>query len=367
MIPRYIHELPGWPAFRWDAEALSGALADVHIHERCLRGRLETLATEVSREVEADALTREALSTSAIEGETLDPSRVRSSVAARLNMDAVNLPRPTSDLDGIVEITVDATGTDDEPMTEERLFAWHSWLFPRGRSGLRRVETGAWRTGPVQVVSGPVGRERVHFEAPGAGRVPGEMKEFLDWFNSTPDTDGVLRAGIAHLWFVTIHPFEDGNGRIARALTSMVLAHSHNSPVRFYSMSGRILRERADYYRALERASRGTTDITAWLSWFLGCLGRAIGEAWSAAGQAVARAAFRERLGETALNERQRRVLGLLMDEPEEVLTAARWARIARCSTEDAHEDIRELVTAGLMELVPEAGPNPRYRVSWPR
>ena len=242
MMPRYIHDLPGWPVFHWDAEALSGALAEVHRQERRLRGRLETFAIEVIREVETDALTREALSTSTIEGEVLDPSQVRSSVATRLNMDTVNLPSPASDLEGIVEITLDATGTNEEPMTEERLFAWHSLLFPRGRSGLHLVQPGAWRTGAVQVVSGPVGRERVHFEAPGAGRVPGEMKAFLDWFNTTSDTNDLLRAGIAHLWFVTIHPFEDGNGRIARALTNMVLGYSQDSPVRFYSMSGRMLR-----------------------------------------------------------------------------------------------------------------------------
>ena len=366
MMRRYIHELPDWPTFHWDTKGLSSTLADIHRHERCLSGRLETLAIEVSREVETDALTREALGTSAIEGEILDSDQVRSSVATRLDRDAGKLPRPTSDLEGIVEITVDATGTNDEPMTEERLFTWHSWLFPRERSGFRRVEIGAWRTRPVQVVSGPVGRERIHFDAPEAEMVPGEMKAFLDWLNTTSDTDDVLRAGIAHLWFATIHPFEDGNGRIARALTSMVLAHSQDSPVRFYSMSGRILRERAGYYRALERASRGTTDITAWLSWFVGCLRRVIGEAWSAAGRAKARATFRERLRDTALNERQRRVLGLLLDEPEEIVTTARWARVARCSAEDAHEDVRELVRAGLMEPAPETGPNPRYRLSWP-
>ena len=363
---RYIHELPDWPTFNWDTEGLSGTLSDIHCQERRLRARLETLAIEVSREVETHALTRETLGTSAIEGETLDSDQIRSSLAARLDMDAGELPNPTSGLEGIVAITVDATGTNGEPMTKERLFTWHSWLFPRGRSGLRGVKTGAWRTGPVQVVSGPVGRERVHFDAPEAERVPGEMKALLDWLNTTSDTDDVLRAGIAHLWFVTIHPFEDGNGRIARALTGMVLARSQDSPVRFYSMSGRILRERAGYYRALERAGRGTGDITAWLNWFAGCLGRAVEEAWGVAGRAKARAAFRERLRDTALNARQLRVLGLLMDEPEEMVTTARWARIARCNLEEAQDDVRELVRAGLMELASEGDPNPRYRLSWP-
>ena len=367
MMQRYIHERPDWPRFHWDTKGLGGGLSDTHCRERRLIRLLETLAFEVNREVEADALIREVLGTSGIEGEVLDPGRVRSSIASKLGMDAGELPKPTPEVEGVVEITVDATGSNDGPMTEERLFAWHSKLFPRGRSGLRKVEAGAWRTGPVAVVSGPVGRERVHLEAPEAGRVPGEMEAFLDWFNTDPDTDEVLRAGTAHLWFVTIHPFDDGNGRIARAIAAKALAHSPDSPVRFYSMSDRILRERADYYRELERAGRGATDITAWLGWFAGCLGRAMDEAWSAAGRATDRAAFRERLRDVPLNARQRRVLGLLTDEPRESLTAARWARIARCNVEEAQEDIRELVRARLMESAPEEGPNPRYRLVWPR
>ena len=367
MMQRYIHERPDWPRFHWDTKVIGGGLSDTHRREKRLARLLETLAFDVNQEVEADALTREVLGTSGIEGEVLDRGQVHWSIASKLGMDVGRLPKPTPDVEGIVEITVDATGGNEGPLTEERLFTWHSKLFPGGRSGLRKVEVGAWRTGPVDVVSGPVGRERVHLEAPEAGRVPGEMEAFLDWFNTIPDTDEVLRAGIAHLWFVTIHPFEDGNGRIARAITGRAFAHSPDSPVRFYSMSDRILRERANYYRALERAGRSATDITAWLSWFVGCLGRAVDEAWSAASRAQARVAFRERLRDVPLNARQRRVLGLLMDDPQESLTAARWARIAHCNVEEAEADVRDLVRAGLMEPAPGEGPNPRYRLVWPR
>ena len=367
MMRRYIHEHPDWPRFHWDTKGLGGGLSDTHCREKRLARLLETLAFQVNQEVEADALTREVLGTSGIEGEVLDRGQVRSSIASKLGMDAGRLPKPTLGVERIVEMTVDTTGSNDRPMTEERLFTWHSKLFPGGRSGLRKVEAGAWRTGPVEVVSGPVGRERVHLEAPEADRVPGEMEAFLDWFNTASGTDEVLRAGIAHLWFVTIHPFEDGNGRIARAITGRALAHSPGSPVRFYSMSDRIIRERANYYRALERAGRGTTDITAWLGWFVGCLSRTVDEAWSAARQAEPKAAFRERLRDVALNARQRRVLGLLIDEPQESLTTARWARIARCNVEEAEEDVRDLVGAGLMEPAPGEGPNPRYRLMWPR
>ena len=367
MMRRYIHEHPDWPRFHWDTKGLGGGLSDTHCREKRLARLLETLAFQVNQEVEADALTREVLGTSGIEGEVQDRGQVRSSIASKLGMDAGRLPKPTLGVEGIVEMTVDTTGSNDRPMTEERLFTWHSKLFPGGRSGLRKVEAGAWRTGPVEVVSGPVGRERVHLEAPEADRVPGEMEAFLDWFNTASGTDEVLRAGIAHLWFVTIHPFEDGNGRIARAITGRALAHSPGSPVRFYSMSDRIIRERANYYRALKRAGRGTTDINAWLGWFVGCLSRAVEEAWSAARQAEPKAAFRERLRDVALNARQRRVLGLLIDEPQESLTTARWARIARCNVEEAEEDVRDLVGAGLMEPAPGEGPNPRYRLMWPR
>ena len=321
-----------------------------------LTGLLEALPSEVNREVEADALAREVLSASGIEGEILDPDQVRSCVAARLGLDAGKSLRPIPAVEGIVRIMVDATARYWEELTEERLLGWHSWLFPQGRNGLRRVQAGAWRTGPVQVVSGHVGRERVHFEGPEPERVPGEMSAFLDWFNSPPETDGVLRAGMAHLWFAAVHPLEDGNGRIARAITDMALARSQQSPIRLYSVSHRILRERDAYYRTLENATRGTCDITAWLSWFAGCLGRAMDDALEALSVAEQNAALRDRAGQLPLNHRQLRVLERLSRGPEETITAGRWARVNRSTREEAEAD---MVRAMLLEKSPQEDVNP--------
>ncbi len=325
MTQRYIHELPGWPKFHWDTGRLTGSLGDTHRQERRLTGLLEALPSEVNREVEADALAREVLSTSVIEGEILDPDQVRSCVAARLGLDAGKSLRPIPAVEGIVSIMVDATARYWEGLTEERLLGWHSWLFPQGRNGLRGVRPGAWRTGPTRVVSGLMARERVHFEGPEPERVPGEMRAFLECFNSTPETDGVIRAATAHLWFAAVHPFEHGNGRIARAITDMALAQSQNSPTRLYSMSHRILRERDAYCRALENAAletTGTCDITGWLSRFAGCLGQAVDDALDMlyAGQAIEDAlealcaarqnsVLTERAGQLPLNHRQLRAL----------------------------------------------------------
>ena len=309
MTQRYIHELPGWPKFHWDTGRLTGSLGDTHRQERRLTGLLEALPSEVNREVEADALAREILSTSGIEGEILDPDQVRSCVAARLGLDARKSLRPIPAVEGIVRIMVDATARYWEGLTEERLLGWHSWLFPTGRIGIQRVRAGAWRTGPVQVVSGHVGRERVHFEGPEPGRIPAEMRAFLEWFNRPPETDGVIRAATAHLWFAAVHPFEDGNGRIARALTDMALARSQSSPMRLYSVSHRIPRERDAYYRTLENATRGTCDITAWLSRFAGCLGRAMDDALEALSVAQHNSALMEQAPGLPRNHRQLRVL----------------------------------------------------------
>ena len=320
-----------------------------------LTGLLAALPSEVNREVEADALAREVLSTSVIEGEILGPDQVRSCVAARLGLDAGKSLRPIPAVEGIVRIMVDATARYREELTEERILGWHSWLFPQGRSGLRRVRAGAWRTGPARVVSGHVGRERVHFEGPEPGRVPGEMSAFLEWFNRPPETDGVLRAGIAHLWFVAVHPLEDGNGPIARAITDMALAQSQNNPMRLNSMSHRILRERDAYCRALENATRGTCDITASLSWFAQCLGRAMDDA------------LRERAGQLPLNHRQLRVLELLIREPEETITTGRWARVNRSTREEAEADTDRMdgmVRAMLLGESPQESVNPTHRLA---
>ena len=274
-----------------------------------LTGLLEALPSEVNREVEADALAREVLSTSGIEGEILHPDQVRSCVAARFGLDAGKSLRPIPAVEGIVRIMVDATARYWEGLTEERLLGWHSWLFPTGRNGIQRVRTGVWRTGPASVVSGPVGRERVHFAGPEPGRIPAEMRAFLEWFNRPPETDGVIRAGTAHLWFVAMHSREDGNGRIAWAITDMALARSQSSPMRLYSMSHRILRERDAYCRALENDTRGTCDTTAWLRRFARCLGQAMDDALESLSSAQHNSALMERTGQPPRNHRQLRVL----------------------------------------------------------
>ena len=364
MDRRYVHDRPDWPEFRWRAETLRDSLTGTRHRLERLAGRVEAMGLEARLEAEVNATTREVLGTSRIEGEFPDPDLVRSSVARRLGMDAGERAGTDREVEGIVEIVVSATRDCGDPLTVEQLFSWHAGLFPDGRSGLHRIQAGAWRTGPVQVVSGPAGKERVHFEGPAAERVPEEMERFLDWFNTPSDTDGVIRAGIAHLWFVTIHPFQDGNGRIGRAVADMGLANSQDSPRRFYSMSHRILRERAEYYRALERATRGECDITGWLTWFTGCLGRVMDDALAGLSVAGRNAALRERAGGLELNPRQLRVLELLMREPEESLTAARWARITRSTLEEAEADIRAMLDAELLEEAPDTGVNPRYRLA---
>ncbi len=291
----YIHQLPGWPQFHWNRERLAEPLATIRHQQGRLIGHMEALGFNLRQEAELETLTADVLKSSEIEGEKLDAEQVRSSLARRLGMDIGALKSADRHVEGIVEMMLDATRHYDQPLTDERLFAWHASLFPTGRSGMRKIRAGAWRddsTGPMEVVSGPFGKERVHFQAPAAARLDGEMRALLDWFNGNADMDPVLRAGLAHLWFVTIHPFDDGNGRMARAIADMALARSENSPQRFYSMSAQIRQERGAYYDILEKTQKGTLDITPWMEWFLGCLGRAIDGAQTTLSAVLAKARF---------------------------------------------------------------------------
>ena len=345
---------------------LAGALAEVRHRQGRLLGRMETLGFDLQREAVLGTLVADVVQSSDIEGETLDATEVRSSIARRLGVDAGGVGRADRDVEGVVEMTLDATGRYERPLTVERLQAWHASLFPTGRSGMRRITVGGWRGGgsdPMQVVSGPVGRERVHFEAPAAARLDAEMWAFLDWFEAPAETDPVLGAGLAHLRFVTIHPFDDGNGRIARAVADMALARSERSPQRFYSMSSQIRAERRAYYEALERAQRGTTDVTAWLAWFLACLGRSIEGAATALAGVLAKARFWERAGGLALNERQRLVLNRLLDGFEGKLTTSKWAKLAKCSQDTALRDITVLVEHGLLVRSPGGGRSTSYEL----
>ena len=360
----YIHELPDWHRFRWDHAVLTAPLAAVRHHQGRLVGRMEGLGFELRGEAVLRSLTEEVLKSSDIEGERLDRAQVRSSIARRLGMDIGALAPVDRHVEGVVEMMLDATQNYRLPLNEERLFGWHAALFPTGRSGLAKITVGAWRpgeAGPMQVVSGPIGREHVHFEAPRAERLTAEMQAFLAWFNAPCSIDPVLVAAIAHLWFVTIHPFEDGNGRIARAIADMALARSEGSPQRFYSMSAQIRIERKTYYDTLERTQKGDLDITAWLSWFLECLDRAFQGAEAALATVLRKARFWEAHARSALNPRQHLVVNRLLDGFEGKLTSSKYATLAKCSQDTAARDIEDLCGKGILVRDPAGGRSTSY------
>ena len=362
----YIHEQADWPRLHWKPDAVGELLTEVRYRQGRLVGRMEALGFDLRREAILGTLVEDVVKSSDIEGERLDPEQVRSSVARRLGMDAGGVGRADREVEGVVEMMLDATRRYDEALTAERLRDWHASLFPTGRSGLRRITVGAWRDGdadPMQVVSGPAGRERVHFEAPPAAGLDAEMQAFLEWFEAPSEIDPVLAAGLAHFWFVTIHPFDDGNGRIARAVADMALARSERSSQRFYSMSSQIRMERKAYYDVLERTQRGTTDVTRWLDWFLACLGRSIDRSATTLSAVLAKARFWERAAGVAINERQRRVLNRLLDGFEGRLTTSKWAKLARCSQDTALRDITFLVDRGMLARNPGGGRSTSYEL----
>ncbi len=363
----HIHERTEWPHLQWQSEVLTGALGDVRHRQGRLLGQMRALGFRLREEAVLLTLTEDVVKSSEIEGEKLDRQEVRSSIARRLGMDIGGLKPANRNVEGVVEMMLDATRHYDQPLREERLFGWHASLFPTGRSGTRKIRVGMWRDdkgGPMQVVSGAVGRERVHFEAPAAARLEMEMAGFLNWFNAGPQIDLVLKAGLAHLWFVTIHPFDDGNGRIARAISDLCLARSEQSSQRFYSMSAQIRQERNAYYEILEKTQKGGIDITPWLTWFLGCLGRAIGGAETLLASVLAKARFWESLGDAPLNERQRLVLNRLLDGFEGKLTTSKWAKLTKSSPDTALRDIMDLVERGILVRSAEGGRSTSYALA---
>jgi Fic family protein len=360
----YIHELKDWPHFHWSAERIAEPLASVRHRQGRLIGHMEALGFNLQQEAVLQTLTADVLKSSEIEGEKLDAQQVRSSIARRLGMDIGALKPADRNVEGVVEMMIDATSNYQQPLTAERLFAWHASLFPTGRSGMSKITTGAWRDdsgGPMQVISGPMGKEHVHYEAPKAGRLDAEMTSFLDWFEGDKKFDPVLHAGLAHLWFVTIHPFDDGNGRIARAIADMALARSEKSPQRFYSMSAQIRQERNDYYDILERTQKGTMDVTPWMEWFLGCLGRAIDGAQMTLSTVLDKARFWDRIKAVQLNDRQRSVINRLLDGFEGKLTTSKYAALAKCSQDTAHRDILALIADGVLIRNQEGGRSTSY------
>ncbi len=360
----YLWEKPDWPAFTWDETSLSRLLACVSREQGRLLGKMEALGFDLRSEAYLRTLTEDVVKSSEIEGERLDPEQVRSSIARRLGMDIGGLVPADRDVEGVVEMMLDATGNYALPLTEERLFAWHALLFPTGRSGMTRIRVGQWRDdsdGPMQVVSGPMGREKVHYRAPPADRIPDEMARFLRWFERPGDRDPLLVAGLAHLWFVTIHPFGDGNGRIARAIADMALARSEKTGQRFYSMSAQIRKEHKAYYDTLEWTQKGELDVTRWQDWFLNCLFRAIEGAQETLSTVLQKARFWERFAREPLNERQIKVLNLLLDGFEGKLTTSKWAKIAKCSQDTAYRDILDLIERGALRKDSGGGRSTSY------
>jgi Fic family protein len=363
----YIYDRPGWPGFTWQGGILAEPLAAVRHQQGRLIGHMEALGFPLRQEAVLKTLTSDVLKSSEIEGERLDAGQVRSSLARRLGIEIGALKPADRNVEGVVEMMLDATRHYARPLSMERLFAWQASLFPTSRSGMHKIKTGAWRddsTGPMEVISGPIGKERIHYEAPAAKRLNRDMKKFLTWFNRKTEVDPVLKAALAHLWFVTIHPFDDGNGRIARAIADMALARSENSSQRFYSMSSQIRQERSAYYEILERTQKGPIDITPWMQWFLACLGRAIHGAQTALGTVLAKAQFWERLKEVSLNDRQRLVLNRLLDGFEGKLTTSKYAKLTKTSPDTALRDILYLVEHGALDRGPEGGRSTGYTLA---
>ena len=365
-MSKYIHLLKTWPDFTWQHDKLVHPLATVRHNQGRLLGKLEGLGFQLQAEASLGNLILDVVKSSEIEGEKLPMDQVRSSIACKLGMKVPGLVVASRDVDGVVEMMLDATQKHDKPLTEERLFGWHSSLFPVGRSGLHKIQVAAWRNAegdPMQVVSGAMGKERVHFEAPEATRLESEMKKFLKWFNSSEEIDSILKAAIAHLWFITIHPFDDGNGRIARAIADMQLSRSDQSKQRFYSMSAQIQQERKAYYDCLEKTQRGTLDITDWLLWFLHCFGRTLSASTQNVASVMTKATFWEKHRTAALNPRQRTMLNKLIDGFEGKLTSSKWAKMTKSSPDTALRDIQSLIQAKMLEKEEGGGRSTSYRV----
>lgn len=365
----FIHEQADWPNFTWNATELADQLAAVRHRQGRLLGRMEALGFNLRIEATLTTLTSDVVTSSAIEGETLDPDEVRSSLARRLGLEVGGYTPVGRDVEGVVEMMLDATQRYAEPLTPDRLCAWLAALFPTGRSGLQKIAVGAWRsaeTGPMQVVSGAFGKERVHFEAPEAKRLNDEMLRFLGWFNQRAALDPIVKAGLAHLWFVTIHPFEDGNGRIARAIADMALARADASKDRFYSMSSQIEAERRAYYSELEAQQRRSLDVTSWLQWFLSCLDRSLDRAE----RTLSTVAYKAKLWEVAnrhpINERQRKIIDRMLENFKGNLTTSKYAKMAKTSTDTALRDIRDLVAKKLLMQNAEGGRSTSYRLASP-
>jgi Fic family protein len=367
MANAYIHELPDWPKFRWDNDRIAELLAAVRHHQGRLLGRIEGFGLKLRNEALLDTLTEEVVKSGEIEGQQLNPQQVRSSLARRLGIDIGALTPADRNVEGIVQVILDATQNYNKPITAERLFGWHAALFPTGYNGLLKITVGTWRpaeAGPMQIVSGPHGKERVHYEAPDARLVEKEMQAFIEWFNrDVAGLDLVLKGAIAHLWFETVHPFEDGNGRIGRALADMLLARSERSAQRFYSISAQIMAERGKYYDHLEETQKADLDITEYLNWFLGCLDRAFDGAETILADVLRKAQFWELHAGRSFNDRQKLMINRMLDGIEGKLTSSKWAKMAKTSQDTAGRDIEGLLGAHVLVKEPGRGRSTSYAI----
>ena len=364
---KYIWQASDWPNWRFDLVSLAGPMADVSRAQGLLIGRLADVGVALRDQASLATLTEDVVKTSEIEGEQLKVESVRSSIARRLGVDIGALAPVDRDVEGVVEMVLDATANCHAPVSRERLFGWHASLFPTGHSGLSKIKVGGWRDdtgGTMRVVSGPIGRQRVHFEAPPADRLDIETSRFLDWLNSASNEPPLLKAGLGHLWFVTLHPFDDGNGRIARAIGDLLLARADGSPQRFYSLSAQIQRERKAYYDILERTQKQSMDVTEWLAWFLATLHRAIDQAQHTLDAVLAKVRFWQHWATMPLNERQVKLLNKLLDGFEGKLTSSKWAVIAKCSPDTALRDINDLVTRGVLRKNDAGGRSTSYELN---
>jgi len=362
-MAKFIYEYDKWPEFTWDDKKIIVNLGKVRHLQGKIFGQMSALGFSIKEETILSTLTLDVLKSSEIEGEFLNQEQVRSSIARRLGLEYAGIVHTDRNVEGVVEMMLDATQRYDKALDHERIFGWHASLFPTGWSGMHRIDTGCYRNGEMQVVSGPMGKEKIHFQAPLAKVVKKEMNAFLDWFNTRTDIDGVLKAAIAHFWFIIIHPFDDGNGRIARAISDMLLARSEESTQRFYSLSNQILTEKKKYYAILQQVQHSSGDITDWLDWFLNCLHRALENTEETLKRVLMKADFWDKHKETTLNSRQRLILNKLFDGFEGKLKSSKWAKITKCSADTALRDIKDLIEKGILKQEESGGRSTNYEL----
>lgn len=362
-MTRYIYQYEQWPDFTWNDKKINLILGKVRHLQGKISGKMQSLGFSIKEETMLSSLTLDVLKSSEIEGEILNYEQVRSSIARKLGLEYAGLVHIDRNIEGVVEMMLDATQNYESTLNAERIFGWHACLFPTGWSGMYKIDTGCYRNGEMQVVSGPLGKEKIHFQAPNPKVVEKEMNSFLDWLNSETEIDGVLKSAIAHFWFIIIHPFDDGNGRIARAITDMVLARSEKNSQRFYSFSNQILSEKKRYYEVLQKVQHSSGDITEWIDWFLNCLFRALMNTENTLEKVFKKSDFWDKNKETAINSRQRLMLNKLLDGFEGKLKTSKWAKITKCSADTALRDIKDLIDKGILEQEKSGGRSTNYEL----